>query len=145
MDDSVKQEASKKLKQNPVRFLPAIAVILLIIAGSFAACGKEKEDGQDIVGTWIKETVYSDGTSDTIVFTNDFRVEKYLKRYQDGYKVDYKLENDTLFISVNRDDWVAERCFKYSIAENKLTIIKFTYPFSFVAVVREDVIFKKVK
>jgi hypothetical protein len=118
------------------------AAILLILAG-MVSCGKEKDVRQTIVGIWVKETTYVDGTGDTIIFTNDYQVEKYFKDYENSYK--YKLKDDTIVISVNNsDDFVVEESFKYSINGNKLTIFRFTYPFSLVAIEREDLIFRKI-
>jgi hypothetical protein len=119
--------------------------ILLMLASAFT-CRKDNDMQhdvqQDIVGMWIKETTYSDGTGDTIVFTNDFRVEKYFKYYEEeGCRITYKLKVDTIFISVNSDNHMVELSFKYSITGNKLTIFSFTYPFSAVAVERKDVVF----
>jgi hypothetical protein len=120
------------------------AAIVLLLAGSFS-CGKEDVQ-HHIVGMWIKESTFIDGTADTIVFTNDFRVEKYFKYYEDNYKIDYTLKADSIFISVtNHDDFMVEERFKYSINGNKLTIWGFTYPFSLVQVERDDVIFRKIR
>jgi hypothetical protein len=125
-------------------------ILLINIAASFiilfAGCtdnGKENVQ-QNIIGKWIKETTYSDGTEDTLIFTNDFRVEKYFKYYEDNdYILNYKLKADTVFISINLNDYMAEQSFKYSINGNRLIIFSFTYPFSLVEVVREDVVFIK--
>jgi hypothetical protein len=119
---------------------------LLALSIALAACGNKDNDiQQNIVGTWIKESNYSDtGEGDTIVFTNDLSIEKYFKYFEDkGYRINYNLKTDTVFISVNSSDHVVELGFKYSINGNKLTIFRFTYPFSIVSVVREDVIFIK--
>jgi hypothetical protein len=119
--------------------------ISLILAGVMIACGKENNVQQNIVGTWLKETTDVDGTGDTIIFTNDYKVEKYFKNYENDYRVGYKQKDDTVFISVNNaDDFVVEESFKYSITGNKLTVFRFTYPFSLVQVERADVIFRKI-
>jgi hypothetical protein len=115
------------------------ATILLILAGIIVACEEEKEIRHDIVGTWIKETNYPDATGDTIMFTNDFRVYEYFKFYEDeDYRIGYRLKADSILISV---DSFAEQSFRYSINGNKLTMYRFTYPFSLISVERENVTF----
>jgi hypothetical protein len=120
--------------------------ILLILAVGISSCRKESGIQQDIVRTWIKEKTMSGGTGDTIVFTNDHRIEKYFTNYAYGYSIGYKLKADTMFIVIkNQDGFMMKDNFKYSQKENRLTIFGFTFPFSLVQVVREDVVFRKIK
>jgi nitrous oxidase accessory protein NosD len=122
------------------------AAVMLILAGGFYSCAEENSIQQNIMGIWLKETTNVDGTGDTIVFTNDYKVEKYFKYDEDGYRIDYKIKTDTVFISVNSlDNFIAKESFKYSINGNELTIFRFTYPFSLAAVERADVIFRKIE
>jgi hypothetical protein len=122
-----------------------ITAILLILTGMIS-CGKEDGIQEDIVGTWITEKTMYGGTGDTIVFTNDHRIEKYFKNHADVYSIDYKLKADTMFIVIkNQDSFIMEDNFKYYQKGNRLTIFGFTFPFSLVQVVREDVVFRKIK
>jgi hypothetical protein len=117
---------------------------LLILAAGFYSCKEEYDVQQNnLVGTWIKETIYSDITGDTIVFTNDLRVEDYFKYEIDkGCNIGYKLKVDTVVFSViGPSSFIVEQGFKYSVNGNKLTIFRFTYPFSFISVEREDIVF----
>jgi hypothetical protein len=138
-----RDSATAKFRRFSGKIIRIAGVILLILAGGSFSC-REKNDVKqnDIVGTWIKKTTYSDVTGDTIVFTNDLRVEDYFKYEIDkDCKIGYKLKVDTVFFSVVGSSNNVEQGFKYSINGNKLTIFGFTYPFFLISIEREDVTF----
>lgn len=125
-----------------------ITAILALLATSVSSCKDKEGEGEesDIAGVWVKETVYSDETGDTIVFTNDNRVEKYFQGYE-GWEITYGTKPDSLSIRIIHpdEDVSVSKSFKYSIQKDNLVISAFTYPFSLVQVARKEVVFKRVE
>jgi hypothetical protein len=95
-------------------------IILLLSVFFLITCNKKEEiiNSGGIIGAWEEKMPYVDGICDTIVFTNDNRVEYY--RPLEGFT--YTVFNDTIHFFTN--DRMPLKC-QFLLEEETLTIFKF--------------------
>ncbi|HET8829820.1 MAG TPA: hypothetical protein VFM79_10790 [Pelobium sp.] len=110
--------------------------LLLFISASIMGCSKETEiknftaTEKQLLGNWVEKEPYNengryyggdDGTCDTLVFTNNNKVELYFPLQGWGYKV---IGQETILFT--NEQTKEEKNFVYAIDENgELTIYNF--------------------
>lgn len=134
-------------------YLATTVVITMFIS----ACEKEEKQVESLfVGKWVTSD-YHVGDSDTIVFTDNFYVQRYFDYifanqvipaiYLSPF-VTYSILNDNITFTIHYSYPRTENfdeTFKYSLTNNSLTIRGFSNPFSATAEARNDVHFIKVE
>jgi len=138
-----------------IRFnLRNVAVVAVCLAGLAVFSGCEKPENL-IVGKWVASDSHAGG-NDTIVFTENFYVEKYFDCFSDegtSFIVTYTLSDDGIVFTVRPYDltnsgieyFPYSETFKYILKKNSLTIKGFSNPFFGTEEMKRDVRFKKVK
>jgi len=138
------------MKTKNLFYLFAVANFCVVMAG----CEKPNAE-QLIVGKWVTSDNHA-GDNDTIVFKENFVVEKYFDYFTNeeiSVLVTYSFSDDKIRFAINHEDLTGSGItyipysekYEYTLKGNSLIIKGFSNPFSFTDEVRTDVKFTRVQ
>jgi len=133
-----------------------VIAISLATMTMFTSCEKGDTQAEKLlVGKWVTSD-YHVGDNDTIVFKENFVVEKYFDYFDNeevSFLITYSLTGRKITFISNQEDLTNggivyipySETFEYILKGNSLTIKGFSNPFSYTLDIKKDVRFKKIK